>query len=1138
MKWTRGTWSRGTWRRVRPASTCRGWSCVCAARSRGDWSRIRCLGGLTAGQEWTSPALHLAGAILRREDLLLRFHPDLRLENWRPGSFRLVKPAPADLLAETPPNAWQVLALVSTGFDGEAGPRRPTVRLKSEGCDYRVRQLSWWQVCAGNSMLTVQLIPEVERGRLFHLPLLLPSGWQVDQVDLVPANSPPNWAVVPEKGRYILVVDMPQALAPTAGTAPPRLTVRLRSLPFSEPAAVNGKEKLPPALPFPDLLCLDARFRQGALGISIDPAYQANAQCRQPAAVAPLSEKDPPWGRQTLDYYYAYRGLATDGPTGPPVAGLLRLQPRTPRFTAHCSSRVLFTGGHPVVGIELVLRPEIGSPDTVDLLVSTPVVESTPLPAGLPGVVPALSLLAARSPLEAVNLLVKPPQTKAWKWQGPAAPGGEFKCERWRPAEATSCLTALAVHSPLEVAVLQAARPQGECWRLFLTQPLREPLTLRTTLNLAGQEIASTGTGVPASGAPFARWRWRVPLLSVPAANPMDGEVTLNAAGGVPLQVERSGGLTRATADGGGNPPSAWETFHYGRPPVDLLLSGRVPAANPFAAEVVDRARLMTWVEPSGRLLHHFHFQLRNWRQFALPLRLPPGARPLAAKVDGHWLARLEPSLLLPGATELPVVGGPGPHQLEIFYETDLPAWKLWTQVEAPAPELPVHPLAFRRTWCLPPGIRPLMEGKYPCLPGPVRSGLEKAGEGVERLVPLTFSPLGLHLSPSSEMLDRQRRLIANAGAGLRSVQASGKSWRLGELLDQLAFQYLLGQAALVVDTSALNEARLDPATAAPTKAVSAPTDSLPAAPWEPFGLVVVPCRPAILVTTRRQFERWHAAIGGSYPISHAVEQAVAEAALHEHDSSGRFRTVLDWLQREERARLDNSNAPADSSVQGWNLAQAPLLVEDLLGRRVDGVGAPGRHRAGRPPVHRSQGSDAGLWPVPGGPAGPGRLAASPVRTALAAGVAARLSRGGRPGHSLAAGPAAAPGLVAGTGSRLHRCHLVSLVGVGTPRTAGRRSDSRDGGVGGRAVRRSRGTGGGARDQHRLSIAASRRQRSRDGPGPSPAAGPAGSVGPTRRPDCGSLSSPVPVMTAARPTAARTSRQSFRSRVSWRKRCR
>src|SRR5262249_24561840 len=127
---------------------------------------VDCLGpGPTPGPlPWTSPGLRLAGGVAAPaarghadgETLVLKFPPDMRLDGWHPGGFRLTETA-----VETDPELGplQRLTLKGGGLlpEGNA-PHRPSARLLSQGAVFRARQAAWWQVGGpGGMALTLRI---------------------------------------------------------------------------------------------------------------------------------------------------------------------------------------------------------------------------------------------------------------------------------------------------------------------------------------------------------------------------------------------------------------------------------------------------------------------------------------------------------------------------------------------------------------------------------------------------------------------------------------------------------------------------------------------------------------------------------------------------------------------------------------------------------------------------------------------------------------------------------------------------------------------------------------------------------------------------------------------------------------------
>ncbi|HZT83001.1 MAG TPA: hypothetical protein VFA26_22415, partial [Gemmataceae bacterium] len=671
-------------------------------------------------------------------------------------------------------------------------------------------------------------------GRLFQLPLGLPPGWRVDRVELSQAGLLRDWRVRPDGGRPTLLVDLNRPLAAAVGAA--RLTVRL-----SLPPPRSGL-----SWAFPDVVPLGARLREGGLAVDFDE--RAFLPDIATAAVAGDPVEDGPWGKSPPDRFYPYHGQ--------PVAGTLRLTPLSLRVAARCASEVVLAPGGAAVVAHLVLQPDVGNPDTVDLLVSAPVAR--------------------------------------WEWRTVQGSNQVKGCERLPPPEEVALLSAvcaagrpgvgLAGAVAVARCLLAPGRPaeRGERWRLTLTRPLREPVFLDASCELPR----------PAGGAAGP---WDVPLLAVAGARRMEGEVTLYLTGPDVVRVE-SQGLSEAPAGPRGAAAPPWRTFRYGAPPVSLRLRGRPHAGpQPDAPEaVIDRASLTTSVDPGGRLVHHHRFRVANWRQHTLPLRLPAGAEVLAARVDGRWLGQLA-TADADGhvVAQLPIPGPAGtPHDCEIAHATAAPPFRLWASLETPPSILPVEPLTLRRTWRLPPGLAPLPDGRFRELPRPD----EPQGPAARLAGAVTLFPRPALSGLRQSLLEddwavRQRQQVAEAGALARG--APGRTTTLGDMVQRLAFDHLAVHGPLVLDAEALAEAGLGPTMPLTEAAAGVP-------PWEAAGLVYVPCRAAPLLTTRRQREAWQAVAEGRGEFAVAsgpLAEAVAEAAANGHDRSGRFQTAAAWLR-------------------------------------------------------------------------------------------------------------------------------------------------------------------------------------------------------------------------------------------------
>jgi hypothetical protein len=630
--------------------------------------QVRCLAPLAVGQPWTSPTLRLAGALIRGETVVLRVHPDMQLEHWQAGDFRLTGIA-------TEADGWQALTL------GGTGPRRPGVTLKAPAPEYRARQLAWWQVGPERSALTTQLTYTMARGRLFRLPVRLPAGWVVDRVELSPAALLRHWTVQPaEQGQGLMLIDLqrplgeedpaarggealpgPVVLRPRAGS-PPRLQLTVRLHPGGGGAPAAG------ALAFPVVEPVGARFREGLLAVSVDPQYQATVS--PPLAATAPEERDAPWAGQAPDFFYTFRDQD--------VRRVLQLRPRRPRVRARGNSELVITPGGAAIVTRLVLEPDVGNPDAVDLLVSPPVsgpwswkTENGPERVRqaerlwLTAAMARLGALTAATPLEAAGLLALPPAKAD---------------QRLFAAEIASGLSALAAGTPLEAAGFRLSAPPGEWWRLTLEGLLREPLALQATATVPGRTEPALARN-PEGGPPRLPNRPPDTLneRAVLAVGPPDGDVT----------------------------------------PVALAPPGQAVTGDLTADPVADRARLTVAVHPAGGLRHHYEFRLWHWTGRTLPVRLPAGARPQVVRVDGRSVAWLPPAAGDDRAVVLPVPSGGAAHRFEVVYALGGAAWNLGGRLDGSVPDLPVRLLDFRRTWRLPPRVVPLSAETHHRLPEP-----------------------------------------------------------------------------------------------------------------------------------------------------------------------------------------------------------------------------------------------------------------------------------------------------------------------------------------------------------------------------------------------------------------------------------
>jgi hypothetical protein len=854
---------------------------------------------------WRSPGLRLVNGVPRGETLMLWFHADFRVEGWDPGSFRL---SSADVDRS---NGSQVLTLLGGGI----GPaRRPAARLQAYGVEFSTQQLTWWRCNASGMALTAQIGWDVTQGHLYQLQVRLPADWEVEKVEMSPAPLLRDWHFRKAEGSTTLFVDLTNTLPlglPQHGKSENRnpkaeigssVSDSPRKLPtltvHMRPSASGmiGKKHLP----FPDPVPLGARYREGALALDCDEqVYRLEVNT---TAERTEPESEGPWGQQLPLYYYRYRGQ--------PLTGEIAVRSRPPRLRAKCDSEVLVAGSEAAIETHLMLEADAGSPNTIELWLS----------AGDGG---------------------------AWQWRTEASPRAEEsnvnrirRIERVYNNETSYVLHLLAASHPLRAAVVGAARPPGERWRLTLTRPLR----LREPLRLYAQHRLQPRNN-----------RWDVPLPVVLGAERMEGEVVLHLDGAGLIPV-RSVGLQESAsiAEQGATP---WRAFRYGQNEVSLSLTGvaRGLVRSPVAS--IEQASLITYVSEKGVLQHSFSFQVTNWGEHSLPLRLPPGSQPLAMQVDGRWLSQLHPSshihklneeegqveLALPVPTHLIPVSGDSSHYFEVVYRRDLPASMLWQSIDDPSPQLPVAPLAFRRLWRLHPKLVPLRQGRYQFVPGTL---------GKVELAALPRHVADLFHLPGSwgqwDPLQEDRQM--DAGGALRQAvqqlrnQHADQRMSLAEIVSATSLliprrRFGGPRFPIIIDEFALREAGVRAKTRFTIKRPS-PDEATP--PWQEYGLTAVPTRSAILLTTtsgRGALLR--------QPVSEKVENALVEAAQRGQDASGRFRSAISWLNPESVDDLAGSiPSPLDIGYEGSDWSEWETIAgsadDRLIVVRRDSVTALG----------------------------------------------------------------------------------------------------------------------------------------------------------------------------------------------------
>lgn len=602
--------------------------------------RIRGRVPLGPGTRWTSPGLRLRGAVPRAENLIVRVPGELQLQDWHAGDFQLLRTVTETDGAQT---LHLTTSLVSGGDGG--GPQRPQARLATLGPDWQVTQVSWWRLGPPAADLTVVLRVEVLEGRLFRIPIRLPLGWSVKEVELQSSGSSWSWGLAESaEGRPMLQVDLDSPLSPARSG---QVTVRLtRSSP--EPLA-----SLQPEQSFPEVAPEGGRVLQGILAVSLDPAFRAEVWSpapldELPASADVISGLPRPWGEHTPDLLYRSRRST--------VAGILRLRPRPARLRCRTVSEVTLADSKVTLRALLQLEPAVGLPRSIDVFATGA------------GAAPwNWRVLRGNNQLTATHLGASPS----------LAPS----------------LVGLGASSGWNALALASLPATGRWWRLALAHPLREALTLEGQLDLGHS----------------AERRWDIPLVFVGAADEIKGEVVLRPPRDTPVVVEAVGVEEVPPPDSSAEPdwwrrfryedlearltlrtslpdaaiPSA-ERLEYTQLSVYANLDGEVWNSFRFAVRGWSGSVIPVRL-PVGAQLLATRIQGR-W--------LARSPRQVSAD---HGVQ-----------VELPVPEGDQSLEYELIYALNVIAGKTWTRLTSPEPQLSLRPLRSLRTWHLPPDLVPL----------------------------------------------------------------------------------------------------------------------------------------------------------------------------------------------------------------------------------------------------------------------------------------------------------------------------------------------------------------------------------------------------------------------------------------------
>lgn len=303
---------------------------------RGGRVTLRAVSPLPAPDKaWASPGVRVAGGISRGEKLTLLVHPDLELQDWKPGGFRPASgPAGVDSM--------QAIFLQNRSV-AATSTQRPEARIRLALAAFDLEETMDWTIEPDRMSLTVDSRVTARRGASAQLVWAVPAGWEVEHVDGVPSDPALRWQVKPDR---TVTIEPGRPVPESRDSEERRWIVRLRAAgPKLEPSP-DGPSA---TLAWPDLKLRNVRQREGRLTIRVNPGL-----------IAVAAEGNPIPRSSAIAYAGAPRGV-------------LQVRPRRGRLQARIESDTTIRGSSAITTYRLDLTPGIGSTNDAYLLTSAPV---------------------------------------------------------------------------------------------------------------------------------------------------------------------------------------------------------------------------------------------------------------------------------------------------------------------------------------------------------------------------------------------------------------------------------------------------------------------------------------------------------------------------------------------------------------------------------------------------------------------------------------------------------------------------------------------------------------------------------------------------------------------------------------------
>jgi hypothetical protein len=305
------------------------------------------------------------------------------------------------------------------------------------------------------------------------------------------------------------------------------------------------------------------------------------------------------------------------------------------------------------------------------------------------------------------------------------------------------------------------------------------------------------------------------------------------------------------------------------------------PEYVPGAARVepvpaAEASTLTLWISKSGVQTAFFKSLVRSPGFGVAVLDMPANAHSHSVKVNGALLPQSA------AANSVPLT--PGLNDVEVTYSEHTLPWHLGAVRRANFPQWrsPVLPVEPRCIITLPPGVGLLGVGEVSRLQEPLIAGSKAS------ILRSSTRAFDYRISSRSGEPDTESgaRMLQRALAAWDQRAASEPEAALGMTLLSLERDAGEPGCAFVLDAVGLAERGVS---------LERPvTGAGPEPPWDTLGLVVIPCRHGLLLTTSERLVRW--GLSSALEAETALNYSVEEAIMTGHDATGQFQTLMEAL--------------------------------------------------------------------------------------------------------------------------------------------------------------------------------------------------------------------------------------------------